>query len=65
MRRASRNSLKASLPKTSTEPESGRARLTTLLMSVVLPAPFGPSSPKNLPAPTSSETPPSARNPFE
>jgi ABC-2 type transport system ATP-binding protein len=37
IRRASRNSSKAFRPKTSTRPESGRARLTMLLMSVVFP----------------------------
>jgi hypothetical protein len=32
------------------------------LMSVVLPAPFGPSSPKNSPSAMASETPASARS---
>src|SRR4028118_1714433 len=57
MRRASLYSPKASFPNTSTDPESGRARLTRLFMSVVFPAPFGPSSPKNLPAPTRAPPP--------
>src|SRR4051794_13986636 len=36
-------------PNTSTWPSVTRRRLQTALISVVLPAPFGPSSPKNAP----------------
>jgi hypothetical protein len=65
MRRASLNSSKASRPKTLTVPDSGRAKLTMLLIKVVFPAPFGPSNPKKRPALTSSETLSSAKSPFE
>ena len=36
-------------PKTSTSPSVTRSRLQTALISVVLPAPFGPSRPKKAP----------------
>ena len=37
-------------PNTSISPLVTRSRLQTALISVVLPAPFGPSSPKKAPA---------------
>ena len=40
-------------PKTEISPAVSRIRLQTALIRVVLPAPFGPSSPKNAPAGTS------------
>ena len=41
-------------------PEVGGSSVVRILMSVVLPAPFGPSSPKNSPVATSRSTPASA-----
>jgi hypothetical protein len=45
---------------TDTLPALARARPAITLMSVVLPAPFGPSSPKNSPGSIAKETPASA-----
>jgi len=44
-------------------PEVGCASPVVQWMSVDLPAPLGPSSPKNSPSPMSSETPLSASTP--
>src|SRR6185503_8043959 len=52
------------MPKIRASPcHSGTSPISTLI-SVVLPAPFGPSRPKMLPRPTSSVTPSSARKPL-
>jgi hypothetical protein len=59
-RRASRKSRITSCPMTLMVPESGRTRPASEEISVVLPAPFGPSKPKNSPWPISSDTPASA-----
>jgi len=61
-RRAARKSAIVSWPITRTLPELGRFRPATIEISEVLPAPFGPSSPKNSPCPISSDTPRSASN---
>ena len=61
-RRARRYSAATSAPSTATRPPSGRASPAMTLISVVLPAPFGPSSPKNSPGLTCSDTPASARS---
>src|SRR4051794_3090469 len=45
-------------------PASGSSRPRIWLISVVLPAPLGPSSPKTSPAPTSSEMASLARMPL-
>ncbi len=45
-----------SAPATSTLPELGRTIPQTMLIKVVLPAPFGPSRPKISPARTSNDT---------
>src|SRR5262249_9785399 len=47
-------------PNTLAVPWSGWSRVARMRMVVVLPAPFGPSSPKTSPAPTSNPTPSSA-----
>ena len=57
MRRAARQSLVTSRPNNSIDPAVSVERPTIELMVVVLPAPFGPSSPKNSPAGTSNEIP--------
>ena len=44
------------------EPESARTNPAITLISVVLPAPLGPSRPKNSPCSTARLTPASARN---
>src|SRR5450755_3480829 len=46
-----------------TEPSSGFTTPTIMLNVVVLPAPFGPSSPTISPAPTLTETPLTTRRP--
>jgi hypothetical protein len=43
-------------------PASARASPAMTLISVVLPAPLGPSRPKNSPSSTQSVTPSSARS---
>ena len=50
-------------PKTSISPAVTRTRLQTALISVVLPAPLGPSSPKNSPSGTSRSNPSRASTP--
>jgi hypothetical protein len=50
-------------PKTSIVPAVTRMMLQTALISVVLPAPLGPSRPKKLPAGTSRSKSSSARKP--
>ena len=47
-------------PPTSTVPASGASRPTAMCTVVLLPAPFGPSSPKTSPFPTVSERPSTA-----
>src|SRR5574343_1635049 len=59
-RRASRKSRITSWPMTLITPASGRTKPASDEISVVLPAPFGPSSPKNSPCSISSDTPASA-----
>ena len=49
-----------SMPRTSSWPESGARRPSSISTVVVLPAPFGPSSPKTSPGATSKETPSTA-----
>src|SRR5690349_8890101 len=49
-----------SSPNTETEPDCARNRPITCLMSVVLPAPFTPTSPNTAPRGIESVTPPSA-----
>ena len=44
-------------PKTLAVPSLGRSSVVRILMSVVLPAPFGPSRPKNSPGSTSRSMP--------
>ena len=46
-----------SKPKTRAVPDVGRSSVVKILMSVVLPAPFGPSRPKNSPGATSRSMP--------
>ena len=48
-------------PPTRTLPASGAIRPTSMDNSVVLPAPFGPRRPKNVPLGTASVTPSRAR----
>ena len=50
-----------SSPRTEARPESGPRMVERMRTTVVLPAPFGPSSPSTVPASTSRETPSSAR----
>ena len=45
-------SVATSKPKTLAVPSLGRSSVVRILMSVVLPAPFGPSRPKNSPGST-------------
>ena len=52
-----------SRPANFTAPSSGFTTPTTMLNVVVLPAPFGPSSPTISPAPTATETPLTTRRP--
>jgi hypothetical protein len=47
---------------TLTDPALARASPAMMLMRVVLPAPLGPSSPKNSPCSTARLTPSSARS---
>src|SRR4051812_27273555 len=49
-----------SWPRISARPESGRTSVERIRIRVVLPAPFGPSSPKTAPSGTSRSTPPNA-----
>src|SRR5438552_18918254 len=49
-----------SWPSTSARPPSGRSTVARILTAVVLPAPFGPSSPKTVPTGTSKSMPLSA-----
>src|SRR5215831_5287623 len=60
-RRAAAYSDWTSWPSTATRPALARARPARMLISVVLPAPFGPSRPKNSPCAMSNETSSSAR----
>ena len=50
-----------SIPATVAEPESGVNNVARIRTVVVLPAPFGPSTPSTVPSSTSSESPSSAR----
>src|SRR3954469_6862628 len=50
-----------SAPSSRTDPASGRTRPNSIRSSVVLPAPFGPSSPRTSPAATSRSMPSTAR----
>ena len=50
-------SFSTSKPKIRARPEVGERSVVMILMSVVLPAPFGPSSPKNSPGSTARSTP--------
>src|SRR5271166_4945909 len=60
-----RASFTTSLPSTQAEPELGANRVVKILISVVLPAPFGPSRPKSSPSLISRVTPSRAiRSPF-
>src|SRR5258706_4841681 len=53
-------------PKIEIDPEFGTTRPTTHRIKVVLPAPFGPRSPRISPSFTSSETPDKAeRDPYD
>src|SRR6478752_2751016 len=60
IRRIRRVSSTTSNPKIRASPLVGRRSVVRILISVVLPAPFGPSRPKNSPGATSRSTPASA-----
>src|SRR3954463_7820033 len=60
IRRIRRVSVAASKPKILADPLLGRRSVVRILMSVVLPAPFGPRRPKNSPGAPSRSTPASA-----
>src|SRR5947208_1481369 len=47
-------------PKSATSPSSGRLRPVTMVITVVLPAPFGPRKPTISPRPTWKSTPATA-----
>ena len=49
-----------STPLTSAWPASARSKVARILTAVVLPAPFGPSTPSTLPAVAARSTPASA-----
>jgi len=53
---AATGSAQTSRPKIRTVPPSGRSRPTAIDSDVVLPAPFGPTRPKNDPAGTVRST---------
>ena len=53
-------SVATSKPKMLARPALGSSSVVRILISVVLPAPLGPSSPKNSPGATSRSTPASA-----
>ncbi len=53
-------SFSMSKPNTRAVPALGRRSVVRILINVVLPAPFGPSSPKNSPGRTSRSMPSSA-----
>jgi hypothetical protein len=59
-RRTAPASLTRSCPAISAEPPLGSRVVVRIEIVVVLPAPFGPSSAKNSPAPTSNEMPSTA-----
>ena len=59
-RRTSPGCRSTSIPATVAEPESGRASVVRTRTAVVLPAPFGPSSPRMVPAGTEMSTPANA-----
>src|SRR4051794_38393885 len=59
--RSSAASLTTSSPATRALPESGFNSVVSTRTAVVLPAPFGPSSPSTVPCETSRSTPSSAR----
>ena len=59
--RTATGSFRASHPATSTVPESGRLSVAKILISVVLPAPLGPSTPSTDPLGTVRSTPLRAR----
>jgi hypothetical protein len=63
MERAARQSERMSCPPTATLPSLGVTMPQTMLISVVLPAPFGPSSAKISPFSISRSTRFSARRP--
>ena len=60
IRRIRRVSSTTSKPKIRASPLVGSSSVVRILISVVLPAPLGPSSPKNSPGATSRSTPSSA-----
>ena len=64
IRRIFRVSVATSKPNTRAVPLLGSSSVVRILMSVVLPAPFGPSSPMNSPGPTSRSIPSSATTSF-
>src|SRR5947209_10699001 len=57
LRRTSSRSLTTSWPATAALPEEGFASVHSMLIVVVLPAPFGPRKPNTSPAATSKSTP--------
>ena len=57
-------SVAMSKPKIRASPLVGSSSVVRILISVVLPAPLGPSSPKNSPGATSRSTPSSATTGF-
>ena len=59
-RRTSAGCRSTSMPATVADPESGRASVVSTRTAVVLPAPFGPSRPRIVPAGTAMSTPASA-----
>ena len=56
-RRTSPGCFTTSTPATVARPASGRAIVVRMRTAVVLPAPFGPSSPRIVPAWTENDTP--------
>ena len=64
IRRIRAVSVATSKPKIRASPLVGRSSVVRILISVVLPAPLGPSSPKNSPGATSRSTPASAMTGF-
>ena len=56
-RRTSRGCVATSNPSTRASPEVGRSSVVSILIVVVLPAPFGPSRPKSSPCSIAKSTP--------
>src|SRR5947209_19216819 len=56
-RRTSSRSLTTSWPATAAEPDVGLARVQSMLIVVVFPAPLGPRKPNTSPVATSKSTP--------